>query len=318
MRKNVDIHEFKKVLLLSEEYFQQNINSLFKPSEILFALVEDTLRQLNEDISNVNIVFDYLEIHNLVWPCLDKSEAANASKKVRDHRKKIFELLAEEGDLSKFLKERNIDIRLTFESDDSKGGTTTKMWLGLTDSNENLKNSSSGVAIYKAIDLKKPFFWVQPMTNTTLKGWGVLAFLSIPVCVVLGIPFLLFSISKVQSSIFAVFAVIVMIMLWRFGYIIYELITKGVASAPDWMVRLSEQNALFTVSRETSTDKEGRRHKIIELVVYEAECPTCKDSLYIENGGKEFNGRYVGKCALAPSEHVFTFDHITKRGKLAR
>jgi hypothetical protein len=156
------------------------------------------------------------------------------------------------------------------------------------------------------------------MTNTTLKGKGVWVFLLVPVCVVLGIPFLLFSISKVQSSIFAVFAVIVMIMLWRFGYIIYELITKGVASAPDWMVRLSEQNALFTVNREDSTDIEGRRHKIIELVVYEAECPTCKDSLYIENGGKEFNGRYVGKCALAPSEHIFTFDHITKRGKLVR
>lgn len=101
-------------------------------------------------------------------------------------------------------------------------------------------------------------------------------------------------------------------------FLIPQLITKGVASAPDWMVRLSEQNALFTVNREATTDKKGRRHKIIELVVYEAECPTCKDSLFIEKGDKEFNGRYVGKCALAPQEHVFSFDHITKKGNYLR
>jgi hypothetical protein len=60
------------------------------------------------------------------------------------------------------------------------------------------------------------------------------------------------------------------------------------------MVRLSERNVLFIVNREISTDKERRAHKIIELVVFEA------------------------KCTLAPQEHVFSFDHITKKGKHLR
>jgi hypothetical protein len=136
--------------------------------------------------------------------------------------------------------------------------------------------------------------------------------------VVLGIPFLLFSLSKFQSSIYILFVVISIVLLWRIGYIIYELIEKGVAKTPDWMVRLSERNILFIVNREISTNKEMRSHKIIELVVFEAECPICGDIIFIENGGKEFNRRYVGKCTLAPSEHIFTFDHITKRGILAR
>ncbi|MFQ3237056.1 MAG: hypothetical protein ACI9C4_002634 [Paraglaciecola sp.] len=44
----------------------------------------------------------------------------------------------------------------------------------------------------------------------------------------------------------------------------------------------------------------------------------CGDPIIIKNGGKKFGGRYVGKCTLAPSEHVFIFDHLTKRGLPAR
>lgn len=156
------------------------------------------------------------------------------------------------------------------------------------------------------------------MTNTILKGWGFWMFILIPICVVIGIPFLLFSLSKIQSFVYILFVIVSVYLLWRLGYIIYELMEKGVAKAPDFMVRLHDTNAMFVVSREVSVDKEKKGAKLIKLVTYEAECPICGDIIFIENGGKEFNNRYVGKCTLAPQEHVFTFDHITKLGGIAR
>lgn len=320
MKKSIDIQLFREVLLNSKEYFQFNVNSLNMPSKILEALINDTLRQLDSEIPNVNIVFDYVDIHNLAWPVSDNLNPEAASKKVRSHKTKIVEMVVTDSKLSEFLHEKGLENYLTFESDDSKGGAgaTTNMWLGIADRNRKSKNTPDKLAIYRATQIKKPFLWVQPLTKTVLKGWGGWAFILIPVCVVLGIPFLLFSLSKFQSSIYALFVVISIVLLWRLGYIIYELIEKGVAKTPDWMVRLSERNALFIVNREISTNKEKRSHKIIELVVFEAECPICGDIIFIENGGKEFNRRYVGKCTLAPSEHIFTFDHITKRGILAR
>jgi hypothetical protein len=320
MKRSMDIQLFKEVLIHSQRYFQLKVNSINKPDEIVNALVNKTLSQLEDEIPLINIVFNYVDIHNLVWPVSDNLDPAAAAIKVRRHKPKIVEMVVPASTLSEYLKDQGLEYRLTFESDDSKGGagSTTNMWLGIEDINKQIKSAASNLAIYRATQIKKPFFWVQPLTKTVLKGWGGWAFILIPVCVVLGIPFLLFSLSKFQSSIYALFVVISIVLLWRLGYIIYELIEKGVAKTPDWMVRLSERNALFIVNREISTDKEKRSHKIIELVVFEAECPICGDIIFIENGGKEFNSRYVGKCTLAPSEHIFTFDHITKRGKSAR
>jgi hypothetical protein len=320
MKKNIDIQLFKEVLLHSRQFFQLKINSLNKPDEIVDALVQETIKQLEQGILPINVVFNYVEIHNLVWPVSDSLDPVAASKKVKSHKSKIEEIVSPDSELSEYLKDEGLSHWLTFEIEVSKGGAgaTTNIWLSISDKvNQNDKNKSE-FAEYRATQIKRPYFWVQPMTNTLLKGWGFWMFILIPVCVVFGIPFLLYSLSKVQSYVYVLFIIVSVYLLWRLGYIIYELMEKGVAKAPDFMVRLYDRNAMFVVSREVSIDKEKRGAKLIELVTYEAECPICGDIIFIENGGKEFNSRYVGKCTLAPSEHIFTFDHITKRGGLAR
>jgi hypothetical protein len=52
-------------------------------------------------------------------------------------------------------------------------------------------------------------------------------------------------------------------------------------------------------------------------LVFEGRCGLCGDELFIEKS-REFQGRYVGKCAIAPQEHVFSFDHINKKGNNLR
>lgn len=318
MRKDIDIQLLKRVLLHAKIYFQLRLDSLTKPAEIVCALVNETLVQINKEIPIQKVIFDYEEIHQLVWGKPESS--ANVAKKVRDHKVKVLELLAEDSELSQYLIDQGESNYLTFETNESIGGAGAKttMYLALSGDGNNIQSSNCDIAIYRATQLKKPYFWIKPFTNTVLKGWGVWGFLLIPMCGLLGIPYLVFSLSKTQSVFYSIFAVLCIYILWRLGLIVYELMEKGVAKAPDWMIRLSDKNALFTVNREYSTAREKRGHKVIELVIYEASCPVCGDFLYIENGGKEFNARYVGKCNIAPKEHTFTFDHVTKIGKLVR
>ena len=318
MLKNTDIQELRSTLVKARAYFVAKRNSLTKPAEIVSALVDETLRQIENGYPLADIIFSYVEIHRLVWGNAVSNEAA--SKKVRSHKEKITELLNEQSELSLFLKEQGATSLLVFQADESKGGAgaTTNMWLGLTGDSADAVTLSSNSIQYLATRLDKPYFWVEPFTNMTLKGQNVMRFWFVILLIILGIPFLFLSLTKNQSVGYLICAGLTIFFLYRIGHIIYELLEKGVAKAPDWTVRIAQQNALFVTSRENVNDGENKGHKTIELVTYEANCAICGDLVFIENGGREFNGRYIGKCTLSPMEHVFTFDHVTKVGKPLR
>lgn len=76
-----------------------------------------------------------------------------------------------------------------------------------------------------------------------------------------------------------------------------------------WWIQLGESNRLL----------EWRcppRHpeKSIKASRYTATCPLCKGKVVVKSGGIQHWGRLVGRCEEAPSEHVFSFDHVLRRG----
>jgi hypothetical protein len=66
----------------------------------------------------------------------------------------------------------------------------------------------------------------------------------------------------------------------------------------------------------------GASRNTLYLVRYAADCPLCgvdgRDQIQVAPGRLEFFGRLVGRCHRAPNAHVFSFDHITKRGRFLR
>jgi hypothetical protein len=58
----------------------------------------------------------------------------------------------------------------------------------------------------------------------------------------------------------------------------------------------------------------------VRFVRYVAECPVCgpEGRIRIADGGREFNGRLVGRCVQSPKEHVFSFDHVAREGRALR
>ncbi len=55
-----------------------------------------------------------------------------------------------------------------------------------------------------------------------------------------------------------------------------------------------------------------------KVVRYESSCQICGGPVEIQDGGKAWPDRFVGKCTNSPLEHVYSFDRFTMRGKLLR
>lgn len=82
---------------------------------------------------------------------------------------------------------------------------------------------------------------------------------------------------------------------------------------------------LECVATKERNPKTGKFIRKIQLVSYTAICPICEKSLGrddvridVSKGGKEFHNRLIGRCSESPTEHVFSFDHITRIGKPLR
>lgn len=63
---------------------------------------------------------------------------------------------------------------------------------------------------------------------------------------------------------------------------------------------------------------EARQANEVVLMRYLGDCPICGSKVRIYAGGREFHGRFVGRCGRVPLEHVFTFDPYTRVGKPLR
>jgi hypothetical protein len=152
-----------------------------------------------------------------------------------------------------------------------------------------------------------------------LEGRNVFWFFAVALLCVLSlalIPFFIFKglVSGIAAGL--IMGVIVAVASGLF-YQIYELMEKGVSKAPDMFTPFRIKNLFFVTTRKPKYDSESLKPKVIELLVFEGRCGLCGDELFIEKS-REFKGRYIGRCAIAPQEHVFSFDHITKTGKYLR
>lgn len=84
------------------------------------------------------------------------------------------------------------------------------------------------------------------------------------------------------------------------------------------------ETQLECVATDKIRESTGRPIRKIQLVSYWATCPICKEKLQrnvridVSKGGKEFHNRLIGRCSESPTEHIYSFDHITRIGKPLR
>lgn len=98
---------------------------------------------------------------------------------------------------------------------------------------------------------------------------------------------------------------------WTIGRLL-DLPAKKIVVAPWWMQSMGDDRLLEHRSPPRYT---ARR---IKAARYTASCPICGGKISAQAGGWEFWGRIVGRCDNSPTEHVYSFDHITRLGKALR
>lgn len=103
---------------------------------------------------------------------------------------------------------------------------------------------------------------------------------------------------------------VLLFALWITFGPIFRLPYSRILFAPWWMQSLDDDRLL-----------EWRcppRHsvKTIKAARYSGVCSLCGGKVTIRSGGWEFFGRLLGRCEESPQEHIFTFDHVLRIGRL--
>lgn len=88
-----------------------------------------------------------------------------------------------------------------------------------------------------------------------------------------------------------------------------QLADLGIVMAPDVLVPFREDHVTLEL-RPRVGDARGA----FAFVRYTSTCPVCSARVLLHDGGDEFKGRIVGRCASSPREHVFSFDQRLQVG----
>lgn len=312
-KKNMDIQEFKSSLETALDFFDKNEISMSKGQEVARALCIMSHSAIEKGIDVRNIYFDYQEIYKAVWG--SDVDAPKASQMVRNHSDNTRECFEPDGVLNKHLNEQgNAGLGLQIES--SKGGHKTQIFLALQ--GEHRKETEQQTPIekisYSPVRLPKVYTITKPLLDLQIKP----------------LPFAVFTLLIVSITCIAILSltgfikwgnqplnVAIVASSFPAGYILlkmHEIMEKGVTPLPIFMAPVTTRNAMLVLTKERKNEKVALKMKAI---VYECKCGMCGENILIEKS-REFNGRYIGKCTIAPTEHIYSFDHVLKTGKFLR
>lgn len=105
------------------------------------------------------------------------------------------------------------------------------------------------------------------------------------------------------------------LLAWDIGMVIFRLGDKRIIMAPDVLLNFREHGVQLELTRTSNAPASPSR---LGLVRYAATCPICGARVMLDNGGREFHRRLVGRCQESPDEHVFSFDRVARSGKHLR
>ena len=167
--------------------------------------------------------------------------------------------------------------------------------------------------------------WLGKLVNGSLaKGW-VWKFLIGTLVVALGLSTLAvwYGLTRllVQDSVFglmqvAISTLVILLPLYLIFSPLYYCVTRRIIMAPLLMSTsvMYEAQLEFIQSKHVRAD--GRPIRQFRLVSYAANCQMCGDRIDVLSGNLRRWGRMIGRCQSNPEEHIYSFDHVTRLGRL--
>lgn len=109
---------------------------------------------------------------------------------------------------------------------------------------------------------------------------------------------------------FILFMVVFGLLVYRFIRPWWRLPEQRLTIASDFMLATDQLHGQLQLVRDTQRKVTGT----LSLVRYFAACGHCGGTVELAEGGREFPGRIIGRCRDSPSEHVYSFDPVTRHG----
>lgn len=97
---------------------------------------------------------------------------------------------------------------------------------------------------------------------------------------------------------------------------IYYCIMNRIIIAPTVLSPLDHYSTQLEFSPTEEKRKNGSPIRQFRIVSYVGKCLVCGVRVDVEKGKGAMSGRLMGKCSNSPLEHVYSFDHNTRIGKL--
>ncbi len=263
-----------------------------------------------------------------------------------DNKKENYELAKEfisrhKNNFDKFIKNNLEDITHfcslnevkylpTIKNTDSKGGHKTNFYIALTPISESINHKIkldkkemevNTLIEYSVSQLPKAATWAKPLLDLQISGWKFYSYLGIPILAfVIAYSLLLWNLNALSNTSLVYTIVIGSTLAGLYWLLLpfYEAINKRVGVAPAWLTKLKIVSAQLRYIRTESNRANGKAIRALQLVVYQAKCPICGNKVIIEKGKHAHKGRLIGVCDESPREHVYSFDHVIKRGQLIR
>ena len=320
--ERVDAEELLKAGQIMQDWLRESGNATVRPADLFISLFEQTREYIAQGVNVDDAQFTVAELNALIKGKMEGEDSADVARKyVVDNLKKYQELVAENRDsLDAFLRKHNQRQRVVISSTESQGRHKKHYFLKLEPLGHDDTENQTAAKInphyvqYRVKQLPRPWLLARPFMALTLMGWRRTVFLAGIFVLVLGlggpIVHALFMKKLASWHIYTIFVSAVIFYTVR---PLYDLIERSILVAPDWMYGFSVPSAQLELREIGKTDT-GKTIRQIRLAVYEGECPVCGGNINVEDGKGEFKGRLIGECSRARTEHVYSFDHISKVG----
>jgi len=323
----VDLDELIRTCDCLMKYFAKSGISERRPIEIFQAIFEKSMLLIEDEATAHLLVFDAEEICNQAKYI--KNDYSEAKEFIVRNRKSFDKLIQDNiEEITHFCTLSDVKYLPIIKNTDSKGGHKTYFYIGLVQISKTIKHElklnskikQDDVLIeYIVPQLPKAPTWAKPLLNFKISGWKFYTYISLPI-LALFLGYILFLWNYFSMSTVSLFYTIIISAVFGFSYCLlkpfYEAIQKRIGIAPIWLTKLKVISAQLRYVRTESKRSNGKFIRALQLVVYQAECPICNSEVFIEKGKNAHKGRLIGVCDESPREHIFSFDHVMKKGKL--
>jgi hypothetical protein len=319
----LDVFDFKESGKVTIEFLREKKVTSLDFFDLIEAVYIDFCQKLDAEFPIDKISYDAIYLYKLCKT--DETDSDKSRRFLARHLKKLKEFMEiniSEFNISEFkvfAKDTNAKSWLCFVPDESSGKKRNEYFpqLNLIEPITAQNSKDSFCIEYRVSQLQDTPRFAKPFESFKFDGitrWTPAFFIALTYIAFI---VLLFSSTGWLPKDWLSTSIIIFSM---FGFVIYlflpyfKLLDRSIVQAPQWLLRINRYSAQIELVNTGKKRKDGKVIREIRTVVYEGICPICQGKVDVIQSGKEFHQRLIGQCQEARYEHLFSFDHISKKG----